>query len=427
MCIVGYDDDLQAFDVRNSWGGYWGVGGYWWCGYDAAQDLADLNRFSAYYMTASYDSGAAEYFFDETPPPPDEYDESEPNNSLSTATALPGFDFSGFTAHCDAGDTADYFSFGYITGANTVITVYYTPAQLSPSVKLYNSGGSLLTTATGGNGQLVLSGVWSSSGTAIVEVLNQTAGTGGYAIDGYATTPPAQPTGVLATDGTNIDGVTVTWNAVASAASYTVQRANSAGGPFIDLGATFGTTVTDFNAAHWQEYWYRVLAVNGDGISIPSNPDSGYRGISAPSGISASDGAFADHIEITWNIDAPGTIYTLLRSVSPSGRYLNLGEFDSVPVSDEDIVTGVVYYYAVCCSHEGLLGPQSTPDTGYVSISGQSGNVSVHVDGQPGVFIDTGDITDGTANPVRSPSITKSDSKLPRFRWAAEMPPVFFE
>jgi hypothetical protein len=49
---------------------------------------------------------------------------------------------------------------------------------------------------------------------------------------------------------------------------------------------------------------------------------------------------------------------------------------------DTDIVAGVVYYYAVCCAHDGLLGPPSTPDTGYVSIIGASPdpNVIAHDD-----------------------------------------------
>ena len=35
MCIVGYDDTLEAFKVRNCWGAEWGnLGGYCWIGYD---------------------------------------------------------------------------------------------------------------------------------------------------------------------------------------------------------------------------------------------------------------------------------------------------------------------------------------------------------------------------------------------------------
>lgn len=34
LCAVGYDDDLQAFEVQNSWGSDWGNGGFLWMSYD---------------------------------------------------------------------------------------------------------------------------------------------------------------------------------------------------------------------------------------------------------------------------------------------------------------------------------------------------------------------------------------------------------
>lgn len=34
MCCVGYDDEKQAFLVRNSWGDKWGIYGYCWMPYD---------------------------------------------------------------------------------------------------------------------------------------------------------------------------------------------------------------------------------------------------------------------------------------------------------------------------------------------------------------------------------------------------------
>ncbi len=34
MCIVGYDDSIEAFKVRNSWGANWGDNGYLWIGYE---------------------------------------------------------------------------------------------------------------------------------------------------------------------------------------------------------------------------------------------------------------------------------------------------------------------------------------------------------------------------------------------------------
>ena len=34
ICVVGYDEEIQAFKIRNSWGPEWGKGGYAWLSYD---------------------------------------------------------------------------------------------------------------------------------------------------------------------------------------------------------------------------------------------------------------------------------------------------------------------------------------------------------------------------------------------------------
>jgi hypothetical protein len=39
MALVGYDDKLQAFRLINSWGTYWGDGGYLWIDYETFQNL----------------------------------------------------------------------------------------------------------------------------------------------------------------------------------------------------------------------------------------------------------------------------------------------------------------------------------------------------------------------------------------------------
>lgn len=38
MCIIGYDDDKQAFEVLNSWGSNWGNGGFCWISYKYVEE-----------------------------------------------------------------------------------------------------------------------------------------------------------------------------------------------------------------------------------------------------------------------------------------------------------------------------------------------------------------------------------------------------
>lgn len=39
VCVIGYDDDLNAFEIINSWGTDWGNGGYGWIDYDLFIDV----------------------------------------------------------------------------------------------------------------------------------------------------------------------------------------------------------------------------------------------------------------------------------------------------------------------------------------------------------------------------------------------------
>jgi hypothetical protein len=60
MCIVGYDDNLQAYKVRNSWGTGWGVDGYAWVSYETF-DNSESNP-SCYLIDDAYDPAVASRF-----------------------------------------------------------------------------------------------------------------------------------------------------------------------------------------------------------------------------------------------------------------------------------------------------------------------------------------------------------------------------
>lgn len=62
LLIVGYDDALQAFKVRNSWGTYWGDGGYCWIGYDTFVNHAGWAAPWCWVVYDDYDSAVAARF-----------------------------------------------------------------------------------------------------------------------------------------------------------------------------------------------------------------------------------------------------------------------------------------------------------------------------------------------------------------------------
>ncbi|MHA3770035.1 Ig-like domain-containing protein [Verrucomicrobiota bacterium sgz303538] len=82
--------------------------------------------------------------------------------------------------------------------------------------------------------------------------------------------PPSVPTGLTATGGNAT--VSLSWNAVSGATSYTVKRATVSGGPYavITSGIT-GTTYTDPVVQNGTSYFYVVSASNAVGESGNSN------------------------------------------------------------------------------------------------------------------------------------------------------------
>jgi len=128
------------------------------------------------------------------------------------------------------------------------------------------------------------------------------------------------PTGAAASDGTSTSAVTIVWNAVTGATGYRVLRA-SAGGPPVEIGTPTGTQYEDRTSVPGTAYDYVVRARTAAGDSAPSAPDRGWRNVTAPYGLVATDGASAQWIELRWTGSASRDGFNIYRSVgagSPS-------------------------------------------------------------------------------------------------------------
>ena len=135
-------------------------------------------------------------------------------------------------------------------------TVYYNPSTGVRTAVIYNPEASTQTATVYDNGTTV-----TTISAPSHQLITQTIG--GAAMN----TPPAAPTGVAATAGSG--QVSLTWNAVAGATSYSVYREVSGGGYYFNNLTSTSLTDSGLSTNGFQ-YSYRVYAVNAEGMSPAS-------------------------------------------------------------------------------------------------------------------------------------------------------------
>ena len=181
---------------------------------------------------------------------------------------------------------------------------------------------------------------------------------------GYRDCPISAPNNVAASDGEREDAVLLTWQASTGATSYDVYRAASPTGSKTKIATTTETTYTDTRASCEDVYFYWVQAHNLCSTSPFSNSDSGYLKclipednngdtepgeffplLSTPTGVSASDGAYTDRIQVTWRSVPDATSYHVYRSDRFAGTKTRITATTGTSYSDRRIPVSQVFYY----------------------------------------------------------------------------------
>lgn len=213
---------------------------------------------------------------------------------------------------------------------------------------------------------MALGTTWTASGTFALTTSGNTV------VVTYTAPKPATPTGLTASDGSSTAQVAVSWNAVTGATSYELFRNtanNFAGASSIYSGAT--ASYNDTGAAPGQQYWYWVRASNASGSSDASSPDTGYRKLTAPTGVAASDGNSTAQVTVSWSAVTGATAYHVYRKTdsSPTGATA-LGAQTS-GFADTTAEPGQKYWYWVVASNNtsSSVSDWSTADTGYRKLA----------------------------------------------------------
>jgi hypothetical protein len=188
-----------------------------------------------------------------------------------------------------------------------------------------------------------------------------------------AATPPAAPTSVKASDGTYTNKVRVSWNASSGATSYKVYRATSVAGTKSLLGSSTGTSFNDTTATPGVTYRYWVKACRSSRCSSYSAGNNGWRKLSPPTGVSASDGTYINKVRVTWNAASGATSYKVYRATSATGTKSLLGSPTGTSFNDTTATPGVTYYYWVKACRSSRCSSYSTRNKGWRQLSPPTG------------------------------------------------------
>ena len=184
---------------------------------------------------------------------------------------------------------------------------------------------------------------------------------------------PDVPTVVNASNGFSTDYVYVGWASSDGATSYRVYRCatTETASCGSHIGGTSSTSYEDTHAIPGTLYYYRVTACNSAGCSDFSLDNAGFRALSPPTSVSASDGTYTDKVAVSWSSSIGATSYKVYRcsSTSTSDCGSNIGASLGTSFNDTEATPGTTYYYRVkACNSFTCSGDHSPYNTGYRAV-----------------------------------------------------------
>lgn len=163
-----------------------------------------------------------------------------------------------------------------------------------------------------------------------------------------ATTPTGVPTGLAAT-ATGSSTISVSWNTMSGATSYTLQRSTSANGTYTQIYTGSTASYSDSGLQANTTYYYEVKSNDSTGSSAYSSSVNATTFPATPTGLAATPTG-SSTISVSWSTVSGATSYTLQRSTSASGAYTSVYTGATASYSDSGLQGGTTYYYEVDAS-----------------------------------------------------------------------------
>lgn len=188
------------------------------------------------------------------------------------------------------------------------------------------------------------------------------------------------PTGLSATPAPQ--QVSLSWTAVAGAASYQVWRSTTSGGPYISVGTpTNASFNNNTGLANGTPYYYVVKAVSGSTVTGASSQVSAtpLAAPLAPTGVVANAGCA--QVSLSWGPVNTATSYIVERKVS-GGSFSPLITQASTNFIDTTAINGTTYVYRVNALNSTVPGVYSSEVTAQPRVVAPTNLVAVVQAGQ---------------------------------------------
>ena len=208
-------------------------------------------------------------------------------------------------------------------------------------------------------------------------------GTSGYSNIVSGKAKAAAPAAPSVTAGNSSTGKPqLTWKAVSGAVSYRIYRSESRGTGYSLLGTTSSTSYVNTGAAAGKTYYYRVKAVNRDGMASGySNIVSGKAKAAAPAAPSVTIGnSSTGKPQLTWKAVSGAVSYRIYRSESRGTGYSLLGTTSSTSYVNTGAAAGKTYYYRVkAVNRDGMASGYSNIVSGKATLPAPVLNIGLSV------------------------------------------------
>lgn len=285
--------------------------------------------------------------------------ESGPSQEVSAIPNIPPAAPSGLTA--SAGNRFVNLSWSPSSGPDLIGYAVYRHNGSTQTFTLVQGGAVSTTTfldSTVVNGQFY---------TYVVRGINSALQEGPSSLPATATPvgppPPDAPAGLGAIGGDTT--VSLSWPSVPGAMYYNVKRGTAKGGLHLVVAEPTGTTFTDTGLTNGVTYYYVVAAVDDtgaqslDSVEASATPAPALSRPPAPNNLAAVGGVGS--IALTWDTVGNAMSYKVYRSPFSTGPWSPIGSSPVGSYTDNLVLFGEVYYYAVSAVNGIGEGVMSDP------------------------------------------------------------------